>query len=321
MTGLCVADPSSWLLTIQPLYSSGVRQYAFEMHVYLDGTFVPAADARISALDRGFIFGDGVYEVWRVVRGELFEAARHHARLEHGLRVLRIPRPPDAAPERLTAIAGRLFDENGLRGGDATLYVEITRGSAPRTHSFPSPATAPTLLAMANAFTPSEARFTGTSVITQPDVRWLRCDIKTIQLLPNVLARQAATEAGASEAVFVRDGVLTEGTHTTVFGVIDGVLRTHPLSPLVLPGVTREVVLELARDGGIPVREAPIRAADVPNASELFLTGTTTDVTPIVSIDGGSVGDGRPGVIARTLLDRLLERMGVRVPALASARD
>jgi D-alanine transaminase len=290
------------------------------MLVYLDGTFVPAAEARISALDRGFIFGDGVYEVWRAVRGELFEAARHQARLEHGLRELRIAKPADATLERLTAIAARLFDENKLRGGDATLYVEITRGSAPRTHFFPPAETRPTLLVMASAFTPSGARFTGTSVITQPDIRWLRCDIKTIQLLPNVLARQAATEAGASEAVFVRDGVITEGTHTTVFGVIDGVLRTHPPSPLVLPGITRDIVLELARESGIPAREEAVRVTEVANASELFLTGTTTDVTPVVSIDGQRVGDGKPGAIARTLRDRLFERMGARVPALATAR-
>jgi D-alanine transaminase len=289
------------------------------MLVYLNGTYVPVAEARISALDRGFVFGDGVYEVWRVVRGELFEARRHQERLERGLRELRMPQPPDAALERLTAIASRLLDDNGLRGGDATLYVEITRGSAPRTHYFPPASTAPTLLVMASAFTPRGARFSGTSVITQPDVRWLRCDIKTIQLLPNVMARQAATEAGASEAVFVRDGVVTEGTHTTVFGVIDGVLRTHPPGPLVLPGVTRDVIIELAREAGIRVREEAIRSAELPDTSELFLTGTTTDVTPIVSIDGHAVGDGKAGPIAKTLLDRLLDRMGVRVPAMANA--
>jgi D-alanine transaminase len=291
------------------------------MLLYLNGDFVPVGEATVSAFDRGFIFGDGVYEVWRVVRGTLFEAARHQSRLERGLRELRIMRPADASLEGLTAIAERLFDENDLRGGDATLYVEITRGTAPRTHYFPPPSTQPTLLVMATAFTPSESRFTGTSVITQPDVRWLRCDIKTIQLLPNVLARQAATEAGASEAVFVRENVITEGTHTTLFGVIDGVVRTHPANNLVLPGVTRDVVIELARDARLTVREEAIRIAELPDATELFLTGTTTDVTPIVSMDGQPVGDGTPGPVARMLLDRLLERMGVRVPAMASARS
>jgi len=291
------------------------------MLVYLNGKFVPAGEATISPLDRGFVFGDGVYEVWRVVRGQLFEAERHQARLERGLGALRITRPAEGSLQRLTAIAERLLDENGLRSGDATLYVEITRGAAPRTHYFPSANTQPTLLVMASAFKPSDARFSGTAVITQPDVRWLRCDIKTIQLLPNVLARQAATEAGASEAVFVRDGVITEGTHTTVFGVIDGVLRTHPPSPLVLPGVTRDVVIELAHQAGFSVEEQAIRIDELPRVTELFLTGTTTDVTPIVSIDGRRVGGGVPGPIARQLLDQLLGRMGLRVPAMANTRD
>jgi D-alanine transaminase len=303
------------------LYALRVKQYAFEMLVYLNGQYLPTRDARVSALDRGLIFGDGVYEVWRVVRGRMFEAAGHQARLERGLSELRIARPPDASLERLTAIGERLLAEHGIAGGDATLYVEITRGAAPRTHYFPPGDTAPTLLVMVSPFAPSESRFTGTKVVTQPDVRWLRCDLKTIQLLPNVLARQAATEAGASEAIFVRDGVLTEGTHTTVFGVIDGELRTHPANQLVLPGVTRAVVIELARAAGLRVMERAIGIGELPNASELFLSGTTTDVTPAISVDGRPVGSGAPGPVARSLLDRLLERMDLRTPALASARS
>ena len=290
------------------------------MLVYLNGQYSPAREATISALDRGFVFGDGVYEVWRVVRGQMFEAERHQARLERGLRELRIVRPAEASLDGIMAIGERLLSENGLGGGEATLYVEITRGAAPRTHYFPAPNTAPTMLVMASAFTPPAARFTGTRVITQPDVRWLRCDLKTIQLLPNVLARQLATEAGASEAIFVRDGVITEGTHTTVFGVIDGVLRTHPANHLVLPGVTREVALALAGDADLAVREEAIRIDELPNATELFLSGTTTDVTPVLRVDDRVIGDGAPGPIARALLERLLDRMGLTTPAPASAR-
>ena len=290
------------------------------MLVYLNGRYLPAGEATISVLDRGFIFGDGVYEVWRVVRGQLFEAARHQARLERGLRELRIARPADGSVERITAIAEHLLKENGLAAAEATLYVEITRGTAPRTHYFPPASTSPTLLVMASAFTPSPSRFTGASVITQPDVRWMRCDLKTVQLLPNVMARQAATEAGASEAIFVRDGVITEGTHTTVFGVLDGVLRTHPASHLVLPGVTRDVVVELAREVGVEVREKAIAVGDLARVTELFLTGTTTDVTPAVSVDGCPIGDGTPGPMARALLERLLDRMGVSTAALAPSR-
>jgi len=290
------------------------------MLVYLNGRYIDAGEATVSSLDRGFIFGDGVYEVWRVVRGQLFEAARHQARLERGLRELRIARPADGSLERLTAIGQRLLKENDLEDGDATLYVEITRGTAARMHQFPPAGTVPTLLVMASAFAPSDTRFTGTRIITQPDVRWLRCDLKTVQLLPNVMARQAATEAGASEAVFVRDGLITEGTHTTVFAVIDGILRTHPANHLVLPGVTRDVVIELATDVAVKVRQDAIAVDDLSRARELFLTGTTTDVTPVISVDGRPIGNGSPGPIARALLDRLLERMGIRTPALASSR-
>ena len=290
------------------------------MLVYLNGQYVPLREATVSALDRGLIFGDGVYEVWRVVRGRQFEAERHQARLQRGLRELRIPAPADATLQGLTAIGERLLGENSLLEGDATLYVEITRGAAPRTHYFPVAGTPSTLLVMAGKLGLSDARFNGTSVITQPDIRWLRCDLKTVQLLPNVLARQAATEAGASEAIFVRDGVITEGTHTTVFAVIDGVLRTHPANHLVLPGVTREVVMEIAQAMGIEVREHGVALSELPNASELFLTGTTTDVTPVVKVDGGMVGSGSPGPVARALLDRLLQRMGAHALALSNAQ-
>jgi D-alanine transaminase len=290
------------------------------MLVYLNGSFLPIGEATIPVLDRGFIFGDGVYEVWRVLRGQLFQPERHQARLERGLHELRVTRPADATLERIVAIGDRLYEKNGLAGVEATLYVEITRGAAPRTHYFPAANTPATMLVMASAFTASDARLTGTKVITQPDVRWLRCDIKTVQLLPNVLARQAATEAGASEAIFVRDGVITEGTHTTVFGVIDGVLRTHPANHLVLPGVTRDLVIELGRELGLPVREQGITVAELARASELFLTGTTTDVTPIVELDGRAIGAGTPGRVARALLDGLLARMGASTGALASTR-
>jgi D-alanine transaminase len=290
------------------------------MLVHLNGRYIDAGEAKISALDRGFIFGDGVYEVWRAVRGQLFEAERHQGRLERGLRELGIARPADGSLERLTAIGQRLLKENDLEDGDATLYVEITRGTAPRMHQFPPAETVPTLLVMASAFAPSDTRFTGTRIITQPDVRWLRCDLKTVQLLPNVMARQAATEQGASEAIFVRDGLITEGTHTTVFAAIDGMLRTHPANHLVLPGVTRDVVIELATDVGVKVRQDAIAVDELSRATELFLTGTTTDVTPVISVDGRPIGNGSPGPIARALLDRLLERMGIRTPALASSR-
>lgn len=272
------------------------------MVVYLNGEFVPRSEAKVSVEDRGFMFGDGVYEVWRVVNGHLFESARHYARLEHGLGELRIGQPPSATHQGLRAIADRLLAENELVAGEATFYVEVTRGAAPRTHSFPPSSTPATLFAMVSRFEPPEAtRATGATAITLPDVRWLRCNVKTLQLLPNVLAKQAAAERNAIEGVFVRDGIITEGSHTNVAGVLRGEIRTHPLTNLILPGITRAVVLEIARDLGVPVREEAIAQRDVPRLEEMFLVGTTSDVMPIIRVDDVTIGNGTPGPIARRL--------------------
>jgi D-alanine transaminase len=280
------------------------------MLVYLNGSYLPSDRAQLSALDRGFVFGDGVYEVWRVVNGRLFEAERHRERLERGLRELRIGPPDGADADGLRTIAERLLRENDLLEGHATFYVEVTRGVAPRTHQFPPTGTRPTVFAYTAGLKPIEQdRRNGARAITCPDVRWLRCDIKTVQLLPNVLAKQAAVEAGAFEAIFIRDGVVTEGTHSNLFAVLDGELRTHPTSNLILPGITRDVVIELAREQGIPVREEAVREADLRRCQELFFSGTTTDVLPVVRVDDFVIGNGRPGPIAGALYRGLVGRM------------
>jgi D-alanine transaminase len=277
---------------------------------YLNGQFLPRAAAAVPVEDRGFVFGDGVYEVWRVVGGRLFETQRHLARLSSGLSELRIQAPELVDPDRLTAIADRLLTDDALLDGEATFYVEITRGVAPRTHQFPSGKIAPTVFAMANRFKPAEElRRSGATCITMPDVRWLRCDIKTIQLLPNVLGKQAAAEAGALDVLFVRDGVITETSHANVLAVIDGVIRTHPTNHLILPGVTRAVVLEIARDLRLQVDETPFLPRDLTRASEVFLAGTTTDVMPIVRVDDVVIGDGKPGPVATTLFRELRQRL------------
>lgn len=292
------------------------------MLVYLNGQFLPKESALLSVDDRGFVFGDGVYEVWRVIRGRLFEAERHHTRLTRGLKELHIAAPADATMQRLEEIAQRLLRENDLLGDEATFYLEITRGAAPRTHHFPPAGTAPTMFASVKSFVPpEELRARGVRAITVPDRRWLRCDIKTVQLLPNVMANEQAHAAGAFDAIFVRDDVITESTHASLFGVIDGVLRTHPANHLVLPGITREVILELAREHGIPVREDAISARDIPRLEELFLSGTTTDVTPIVHLDGVTIGEGEPGAISRHLYAALRDRLhGVGAAATPSSR-
>ena len=279
------------------------------MTVYLNGQFLPVEQAKLSVLDRGFIFGDGVYEVWRVVDGKLFEHQRHHRRLLHGLKALEIPIPA-ADVAALEGVAHRLLQENDLEQGEGTFYVEITRGAAPRTHAFPPAGTKPTVLGMVSRFeVPHAARAAGVRAITQPDTRWLHCDIKTVQLLPNVMAKQKAQAEGALEAIFVRDGIVTEGTHTSVFGVKNGELLTHPLSPLILPSITREVVLEIAREQRVPVREEAFTDKQLFALDELWVSGTTTDITPIVEVDGRKIGSGAPGPVARQLYAALQARL------------
>src|SRR5688572_18788970 len=256
------------------------------MTVFLNGQFLPGEQAKISVLDRGFIFGDGVYEVWRVIDGKLFEHARHDRRLRRGLKSVEIS-VPDKEIDGLAGVADRLLRENDLTHGEGTFYVEITRGAAPRTHAYPPSGTKATVFAMVSRFeVPHALREAGAKAITQADVRWLHCDIKTVQLMPNVMAKQKAQAAGAMEAIFIRDGIVTEGTHTSAFGVKNGELRTHPLSPLILPSITRELILEIAREQGVRVREEPFSDKELFALDELFVSGTTTDVTPIVEVDG-----------------------------------
>jgi D-alanine transaminase len=279
------------------------------MIVYLNGQFLPLEDAKISVLDRGFIFGDAIYEVWRGVRGELFEFDKHLGRVHNGLRDVQIDPPADATREKMLSIAERLMNDNGLTG-ESSVFLEITRGVAPRMHAYPKPPVPPTVFVMAAAFVPpEEMRAKGAGVITIDDIRWKHCNVKTTQLQPNVMAKQAAAEHDLLDAIFVRDGVLTETSHANVMFVIDGAVRTHPVGESVLPGVTRDVVLDLARSLNVPVEERPVRVSEVSKASEVFLTGTLSDVMPIISFDGKRVGDGKPGPIAKKLQVALRERL------------
>jgi D-alanine transaminase len=285
---------------------------------YLNGKVLARSLATVSVEDRGFIFGDGVYEVWRVVNGRLFETERHLARLTFGLRELRIAQPDVLTSDGIEQIADQLLRESGFAEGEATFYVQVTRGVAPRAHQFPAATVAPTVYATVNRFAPpEELRARGATAITIPDVRWLRCDIKTIQLLPNVLAKQAAVERGAIDALMIRDGVVTEGSHANVIGVLDGTIRTHPANHLILPGITRAIVLDLARGFGIPVSEEPFAESDIARLDELFLAGTTTDVMPIVRVNDRPVASGSPGPI--TL--RLLKAFRAHLDASCTAAD
>ncbi|MBW7933792.1 MAG: D-amino acid aminotransferase [Gemmatimonadaceae bacterium] len=265
------------------------------MIMYLNGEYVPREQALIPVEDRGFLFGDGIYEGVRAVGDRMFEWAAHAERMENGLKGLRI-NFTRAQIDALEGVCEELVRRNGLTEGEAFLYLEVSRGAAPRTHHFPPATVAPTVFVSASKLVvPRKMRDEGCSAVTYPDMRWKRRDWKTVNLLGNVLARQAASEAGAYEAILHEDGVVTEGAATNVFVVLDGALRTHPLSQRILPGITRKVLMELMADLRIPVVEEPVPFAKLAAAEEVFVCGSTTDVTPVVRIDGVAVGTGKPG--------------------------
>jgi D-alanine transaminase len=284
--------------------------------VYLNGEYLPATEARVSVNDRGFLFSDGVYEVTPAYRGHLFRMDRHLARIRRGLGELRI----DFDPSALTRVHERLLAENKLGEREiAYVYVQVTRGVAPRAHAFPSPDVPPTVYAFAREHVrPARSVWEeGFAAVTVPDRRWARVDIKTVGLLANVLAQQAAAEAGATDALFVKDGIAIEGAHSNFFAVLGGTLVTHPTTNVILPGITREYVLELARQLDVSVEERPIQIEELWDAEEAFFTGTTTEVRPTVRVDQRTIGSGRPGAVTRLLYEGFLE--GVSHAATATA--
>ena len=273
------------------------------------GAFLPPAECRISVDDRGFLFADGLYEVTKAYTGGLlFTEAQHMTRLERGLRELSIGENDaarDALLSEVRTVSRELLNRNRLLDGPATIYVQITRGTAPRAHAFPKPPVAPTVFVAAKPFTepPATSFSDGVAAVTERDTRWGRCDLKTVGLLANVLANQRAKAAGAYECLFVRGRNVVEASHSNVFAVIDGELVTPPLENL-LAGVTRSVILARAGELGIRTREGPIPISAIrPRgaASELFTTATTTEAMPIVEVDCKRVGDGKVGPITRAL--------------------
>ncbi len=277
--------------------------------VYLNGEYLPADEAKVSVNDRGFLFSDGIYEVTPAYRGHFFLLDRHRDRLLKGMCELRL----DADVAEVEAAHHELLRRNGLEDEAVSIvYLQITRGVAPRTHAFPKERVAPTIYAFAKAYhRPSRERWQeGFRAITVPDRRWARVDIKTVSLLGNVLAQQAAVDAGVDDSILIRDGVALEGAHSNFFAVLNGKLVTHPLSNTILPGITRGYVLELARELEIPVEERPIQVEELQRAEEAFFTGTTTEVKPCVEVDGRAVGSGAPGPITERLSEAFLERVG-----------
>lgn len=256
---------------------------------YLDGEFHQLADIRISPLDRGFLFADGVYEVIPVYAGRLFRRDAHLDRLARSLAEIRIEDP--LGREGWIALLETIVERNG--GGEQAVYMQVTRGVAPRDHAFPQPVT-PTVFAMTR-LRQGDPPTDPIDAVTRPDIRWSRCDIKSVSLLPNVLMRQEAKDAAASEAIFIRDGQLTEGTATNVFVVEGDCVRTPAKSAYILGGITRDVVIELAGDAGMVCLEEPVSETALRAADEIWVTSSTKEITPVVRLDGRTVGAGVPG--------------------------
>ena len=278
--------------------------------VYFDGRYLPKSDARVSPDDRGFLLGDGIYEVAAAYDGRFVALDRHMDRLRRSLKESRIG---DSVADPLETVFQELLERNGFsESGKAMVYLQVTRGVAPRSHAFPKIPIRPTVYAYAAPFPDMGNLAAGAAAITRPDLRWSRCDIKVISLIANVLANQEAKENGAFEAILIRDGFALEGTHTSFFAVKDGVIHTAPLSNFILPGITREITIEAVLRAGIEVVESPISASELNGMDELFITGTTTEVVPIVKLDGKPVRSGKPGPV--TLQAMELYRAAAGIP-------
>ncbi len=268
---------------------------------YVNGHFGPVAEAVVSIEDRGFQFGDGVYEVIRTYRGQPFAIDEHLSRLERSAQALQLS-PGHTKAQWISLI------QEGLRLSrfpETKIYLQVTRGQAPRDHPFPS-SLSPTTVLTFRDFHPLEAsvRKAGVQAITLGDIRWGRCDIKSVNLLANVLARQRAKEAGAFEAILLREGMVTEGSVSNVMVVRKGTIQTAPEGHRILSGVTRAMVLELARKEGLPIVETFVGREDLLTATEVFLTGTTVEVLPVIRVDGHAIGNGLPGPISQLLSRR-----------------
>jgi D-alanine transaminase len=264
-----------------------------------NGTEMPLGEVRVSVLDRGFLFGDAVYEVLRVYHGCPFLQLEHMDRLRESLAELRISIDADALEKRVLETLSHSGVEDGL------IYIQVTRGEAPRMHHFPIPAPRPNELIWVKDLGGDPLaglRQKGAAAILIEDQRWKRCDIKSTNLLANCLASQEAQEADCEEALLVADdGTITEGSHTSVFGVSQGHLLTAPLDANILPGITRGLVLDLAERAGIPCMEKALTRDNLWEVDELFVTGTTAEVLPIVAVDDRPIGSGRPGPITAKL--------------------
>jgi len=262
--------------------------------VYLNGEYLPLDQACVPVLDRGFIFGDGVYEVIPVYGGKAFRLQHHLQRLKNSMQAVRLTNPH--TDEEWSTIINDVVTRNS--SGDQSIYLQITRGVARRDHRFPGDAT-PTVFVMSNLFeaVPKEQLEHGVNAITLDDIRWQYCSIKSIALLPNILLRQQAVEQGAAEAILLRNGEVTEGAASNVFIVKDGVIITPPKTDCLLPGITRDLLVEQANEHGLAVKETNIKQTDLETADEIWLTSSTKEILPVTQLNGQTVGSGKPGTV------------------------
>jgi len=274
---------------------------------YLNGTIMPIENAVVPVEDRGYNFGDAVYEYVASYNGRLFYLEPHLDRLEHSMAALAFP---PLSREKIRTAIETLFAEAAI--DRAGIYIQISRGVAPRDHAFPADAELQFLMILRRVHEkPAVLRDKGATAITVTDIRWGRCDIKTVQLLPNVLAKQQALEAGAYDAIFVAEtGEVREGTSSNLFIIKDQSLITHPLTQRILPGITRMIILDICRAAGLSVEEAYFDKVALYAADEVFMSGTITEVLPITRIDGKPIGDGAVGPVTRRLNRDLLDRIG-----------
>jgi len=266
--------------------------------VYLNGNFLPEEEATISPLDRGFVFGDGVYEVIPVYAAKLFRIDEHLHRLDNSLTAIRLKNPYDR--QQWLDCFKNLIEHNG--NGDQSLYLQITRGKAVRDHAIPNDVTA-TVFMMSSALKgPAQDTIeNGVSVVSCEDFRWTKCHIKSISLLANVLLRQYAVDQGATESVLIRDGHVTEGAASNIFVVLHDTLITPPKGPLLLPGITRDLILEIAQQNNITTVEKAITVDQLNQASEIMLSSSTKEILPVTQLDQKPVGQGKPGPIFKKL--------------------
>ncbi|GAA4709998.1 D-amino-acid transaminase [Brevibacillus fulvus] len=280
--------------------------------LYVNGNWVEEGEPSIQAEDRGYNFGDGIYEVARIYQGRLYQWEAHLARLFRSAREIRLDLPWNSA--QLSEIAAQLMAKNGITSqDDAILYLQVSRGASPRQHDIPQ-SSEPVLTAFVRRKErPLEQLNNGISAKLVADIRWLRCDIKTLNLLGAVLVKEEAKDAGAADCILHRDGIVTECSASNFFAVKDGQLYTHPANNLILHGITRQTVIDLALKSGIPVQEEAFSIDFVKQADELFLTGTTSEITPITSVDGQPVGNGQVGHVVKKLQALFEENIRMQV--------